>query len=49
MYVEVRILTNNDINQAITQILKRHRPDMWSFDTTYYSKCQQLRTKVRSL
>lgn len=38
MYVEVRILTNNDISQATTQILKHHRPDMWSFDTTYYSK-----------
>lgn len=38
MYVEVRILTNNDISQAITQLLKRHRPDMWSFETTYYSK-----------
>lgn len=38
MYVDVRILTNNDINQTITQLINRHRPDMWSFNTTYYSK-----------
>lgn len=38
MYVETKILTNNDIDQALTKILRHHKLDTWSFNTLYYSK-----------
>ena len=38
MYVETKILTNNDIDQALTKILRHQKLDTWSFNTLYYSK-----------